>query len=139
LYKKLLHKSEFGLAHCEEWFKISPKKLFCNFWTFLQVSMNLGSLKQFLEFKTIEKRFKIAAQCSIEIGPWLQCTARRPAMHGRPEGRLGHGLAAQSSHGCGPRAACAPAWSQRVGRARGGAVAHSPVARWWLAGGKVLV
>jgi hypothetical protein len=34
------------------------QNLFCNFWTLLQVSKNFGSLKQFLELKTIEKRFK---------------------------------------------------------------------------------
>jgi hypothetical protein len=42
LYKKLLHKSEFGQAHCVEWFKsIHPKKIY-NFLTFLQVSTNFG-------------------------------------------------------------------------------------------------
>jgi hypothetical protein len=30
--------------------------------------------------------------------------ARRPATHGRPEGRLGQDLAARSNRGCGPRA-----------------------------------
>jgi hypothetical protein len=34
------------------------QNLFCNFWTLLQVFKNFGSLKQFLELKTIEKRFK---------------------------------------------------------------------------------
>jgi hypothetical protein len=58
LYKKLLHKSEFGQAHYEEWFKRSPTKLFCNFCTLLQVSTNFGSLKQFLKFKTIENDLK---------------------------------------------------------------------------------
>jgi hypothetical protein len=35
----------------------------------------------------------------------LQCSAWWPATRGRPEGRLGHGLAARSSHAYGPRAA----------------------------------
>jgi hypothetical protein len=37
--------------------------------------MNFGSLKQFQEFKTIEKRFQIAAQCRAEIRP-TSCIAR---------------------------------------------------------------
>jgi hypothetical protein len=41
----------------------SYKIYFVIFWTFLQVSMNFGSLPHFLEFKTIEKMIKqIAAQ-----------------------------------------------------------------------------
>jgi hypothetical protein len=35
------------------------QNLFCNFWTFLQVSMNFGILKQFLLFKIIRKMIKI--------------------------------------------------------------------------------
>jgi hypothetical protein len=41
----------------------SNKIYFVIFWTFLQVFTSFGILKQFLEFKTIEKRFKIVAQC----------------------------------------------------------------------------
>jgi hypothetical protein len=41
--------------------RVLIQNLFCNFWTLLQVSMNFGILKQFLELKTIEKRFKNAA------------------------------------------------------------------------------
>jgi hypothetical protein len=100
--------------------------------------MNFGSLKQFLEFKTIENKFKFAAQCQAETAPWLQSAARRLATRGQPEGQLGHGLAAQSSHGCGPRAVRAHAWSPSTGRAWGGALARSPAAQWRLASGKVL-
>jgi hypothetical protein len=128
LYKKLLHKNEFGQAHCEEWFKRSQKKLFCNFWTFLQVFTNFGIFHNFLELKTIENDLKSTAQCWAEIGPRLQHAARWPATCGRPKGRLGHGPTARSSRGGGPRAA----------RVRDGPVARSPVARWRLAGGKVL-
>jgi hypothetical protein len=48
LYKSLLHKSEFGQAHCEEWFKRSPTKFilkfldtptnFYEFWKFETIS-----------------------------------------------------------------------------------------------------
>jgi hypothetical protein len=31
LYKNILHKSEFGQAHCEECFKRSPTKFILNF------------------------------------------------------------------------------------------------------------
>jgi hypothetical protein len=51
-------------------------------------------------------------------------------MHGHPEGRLGHGLAARSSHGgdpCGYVVAHAGAWSPHAARARDGAVAKGPV------------
>jgi hypothetical protein len=88
--------------------------------------MNFGILKQFLEFKTIEKRFKTAAQCRAESGPRLPCTARWSATRGRPEGRLGHGRVARSNRGGGPRAA---EGSPRATRARDGAVARLLVAR----------
>jgi hypothetical protein len=39
------------------------KKLFCNFWTLLQISTNFGSLKQFPEIKTIEKNDYSDTQC----------------------------------------------------------------------------
>jgi hypothetical protein len=106
--------------------------LFCNFWAFLQVSTNFGSLKQFLEFKITENELKFAALCQAEIGPWLQCTAQRPAMRGWTDGRLGHGLAARSSRECGP----ARRRGHHAQAARGAACL--PVARWRLAGGKVL-
>jgi hypothetical protein len=67
------------------------QNLFCNFWTFIQVFTNFGSLKQFLELKTFENELKFTAQCRTETGLWLQCVAWRPATHGR----LGHGLAAR--------------------------------------------
>jgi hypothetical protein len=61
LYKNLLHKSEFGQVHCEEWFKRSPTKFilqfldtptnFYEFWNFETIS----------EFKTIENELKFAA------------------------------------------------------------------------------
>jgi hypothetical protein len=69
-----------------------------------------------------------------KTGPWLQCLAQRPAMHGWSEGRLGHNLAAWSSRGGGPRRA-------ETGRAllvRAGAVTRSTATRWGLAGSKVL-
>jgi hypothetical protein len=81
------------------------ENLFCNFWTFLQVSINFRSLHYFLKLKTIENDLKSAAQCWAKIGPRLQRTARRLATCGRPEGQLGHGLAARSSREGGPRAA----------------------------------
>jgi hypothetical protein len=49
-------------------------------------------LKQFLEFKTIEKDLNPQAQYWAETGPRLQ-----PTGCGWLESRLGHGLAAQPS------------------------------------------
>jgi hypothetical protein len=71
----------------------------------------------------------------------LQCKARRPATHGRPEDQLGHGLAARSSHVGGPHAhavARAPGALAHGHRTRDGAVAWLSRGQWWLAGGKVL-
>jgi hypothetical protein len=52
------------------------QNLFCKFWTFLQVSMNFGSLKQLLLFKTIRKMIKSLSQYWAETGPRLQPTGR---------------------------------------------------------------
>jgi hypothetical protein len=85
--------------------RVFIQNLFCNFLTFLQVSMNFGSLHYFLGIKSIEERFKTTAQCRAESGLWLQCTARRPATRSRPKGWLGRGLLARSNRGGSPRAA----------------------------------
>jgi hypothetical protein len=45
------------------------QNLFCNFWTSLQVSTNFLGLKQFLEFKTIEKHLNPRAQYRAENRP----------------------------------------------------------------------
>jgi hypothetical protein len=75
----------------------------------------------------------------------LQRSARRPAMHGRPESRLGHGLAARPSRGGGLRRAkmgravrALAVRSLRVARARTGTVMRLTAVRWGLGGGKVL-
>jgi hypothetical protein len=64
------------------------QNLFCNFWTFLQVSMNFGSLKQFLELKQLKNHLKTLHSVGPQISP-------RPAAHGRnwpsPVGRATHG------------------------------------------------
>jgi hypothetical protein len=52
------------------------QNLFCKFWTFLQVSTNFGSLKQFLLLKTIRKIIKSLPQYWAETGPRLQPTGR---------------------------------------------------------------
>jgi hypothetical protein len=93
------------------------QNLFCNFWTLLQVSTNFESLKQFLEFKQLKNDFKSSHSVV-------------PATRGRPEGRLGHGLAARLNRGGSPRRA-------ETG-ARVSTVTRSTAARWRLAGGKVL-
>jgi hypothetical protein len=51
LHNELLHKYEFGQAHCEELTTRSPTKLSFSFWTFLQISTNFESLNYFLLFK----------------------------------------------------------------------------------------
>jgi hypothetical protein len=78
-------------------------------------------LHYFLKLKTIENDLKSAAQCWAEIGPRLQRTARRLATCGRPEGRLGHSLAAHALR--------APSALQRRHRAQDGVVARS-LAAW---------
>jgi hypothetical protein len=55
--------------------------------------------------------------------------AWRPSTHSQPKGWLGLGLAARSDREVARQAARGT---------RDGAVAHSPVALWWLAGSKVL-
>jgi hypothetical protein len=50
LYKSLLHKSEFGQTHCEEWFKRSPKKFILKF---------LDTPTNFYEFWKFETNFGI--------------------------------------------------------------------------------
>jgi hypothetical protein len=74
------------------------QNLFCNFWTLLQVSTNFGNLKQILKFKTIKNDLKSPHSVGPKSDLRLQCSTWWPATRGRPEGRLGHGLAARSSH-----------------------------------------
>jgi hypothetical protein len=50
LYKSLLHKSEFGQTHCEEWFKRSPTKFILKF---------LDTPTNFYEFWKFETNFGI--------------------------------------------------------------------------------
>jgi hypothetical protein len=76
---------------------------------------------------------------AIAHGRW------QPATHDQLTGCLGLGLACRSSRGSGPRCGnggCAPSalalQSPHVVHARDNTVAHSPAARCWLAGCKVL-
>jgi hypothetical protein len=64
------------------------QNLFCKFWTFLQVSMNFESLKQFLPFKIIRKTIKSPTQHWDETEPRLQLTGRGglPCAVGRKAG-----------------------------------------------------
>jgi hypothetical protein len=83
LYKNLLHKSEFGQAHCEEWFKRSPTKFnlkffdtptnFYEFWKFETISGNIY-LKR-----------KIIQQCTgrIPARGYSACTGSLPRVAGR--------------------------------------------------------
>jgi hypothetical protein len=64
------------------------KKLFCNFWTFLQVSTNFGNLPHFLEFKTIENELKFTVQCWAESRP-AATVCGLAACHTRPARRPG--------------------------------------------------
>jgi hypothetical protein len=100
------------------------QNLFCNFWTFLQVSMNFGSLKQFLELKQLKNHLKTLHSVGPQISP---C----PAAHGRnwpsPVGRATRGTSTMRW-----------ARSLRGAHARGGAVARRQGARRWTGRGKVL-
>jgi hypothetical protein len=103
------------------------QNLFCNFWTLLQVSTDFESLHYVLRIKTIEKRFKNRRTLRGRKSPrGYGARTWRPVMRGRSEGWLGHSLVTQSSHRCGPRAACASVVTTR------GAT------QWLLAGSKVL-
>jgi hypothetical protein len=93
------------------------QNLFCNFWTFLQVSINFGSLKQILKFKIIKKRFKIAAQCRAESGPWLRPSGVAACGQGArwPVSFLAHGRGGAAFLGpacgrSGPAGSRWPAW-----------------------------
>jgi hypothetical protein len=57
--------------------------------------MNFRSLHYFLGIKTIKKRFKNHRTVLGRNRPVATVAARRPAMRDRPEGHLGHGLAAR--------------------------------------------
>jgi hypothetical protein len=122
------------------------QNLFCKVWTFLQVFTNFGSLPYFLEFKTIRKMIKKCRTVTgLKSAHSLRHSSRRLATRGRPEGWLGHGLAAQPSrrgglrHAETGRAPCAlVVRSSRAAHACAGAVMRSTAARWGLNGGKVL-
>jgi hypothetical protein len=49
--QNLPRKSEFGQAHCEEWFKRIHTKFILNFWTFLPVYTNFEVWNDFWELK----------------------------------------------------------------------------------------
>jgi hypothetical protein len=104
------------------------QNLFCNFWTFLQVSTNFWSLKQFLKFETIEKHLKTIAQYWAETGPRLQPTGRGGQL--RAVGQKAGWATAWQPSPAGQMACAArcntrmPAWRQS-GRERGNeGVAH---------------
>jgi hypothetical protein len=85
--------------------------------------MNFGSLHYFLGIKRIKN--DLNRQNSVGLNPARGYSARiggLPRAAGR-KGRLGHGLAARSSRGGGPRT------EQGGHRAWDGAVARSPRAR----------
>jgi hypothetical protein len=100
------------------------QNLFCNFWRFLQVSTNFGSLPYFLEFKIIEKRFKTAAQCRAENRPTT--TVHGP--HGWPGGsaqpwrRLTRCMCA--THGHCAQTACRTTRSLAASRRQGSQLEH---------------
>jgi hypothetical protein len=80
------------------------QNLFYKFWTFLQVFTNFGNLPYFLGFKTIGKTIKKCRTVTgLKLAHGMRRSARGLATRGRPEGRLGHGLAAQPSQRGGSR------------------------------------
>jgi hypothetical protein len=104
--------------------------------------MNFGSLLLFLGLKKSKNEFLIPRTVSGPIRPESTAHgARRPATRGRPKGCLCLSLAARSGGDAarGARASGAlMAQSPRAVHALDGLVARSTVARWRLAGGKVL-
>jgi hypothetical protein len=115
------------------------QNLFYKFWTFLQVYMNFGNLKQFLLFKTIRKTIKSLAQYWAETGPRLQpmgrggllCAVGRNSREATPW-RLGP--AGRTAHAARGNARAPRTRSVVTARA----VVRSTAAWWGLAGGKVL-
>jgi hypothetical protein len=104
--------------------------------TFLQVSMNFGSLYYFLGIKSIEKQLKTPGTV-LGQNPARRYSARHG---GLPRAACWPGPAAGAARVL-RRCVCAGhtgAWSPRVTCTRDGVVARSPRGRWWLAGGKVL-
>jgi hypothetical protein len=118
LYKSLLHKSEFGQTHYEEWFKRSPTKFILKF---------LGTPTNFYEFWKFETNFGIIYlkqkkkkdSRRAEFCPRLQCSARRPATRGRLKQPRGRGLAARPSGENGLRGSRQRARRPRVERRSG--------------------
>jgi hypothetical protein len=136
LYKNLLHKGEFGQAHCEEWLKRIHKKIYFvifehsyKFLRILEVSNNFCYLKQ------LEKQLNFWAQYWAETGPGLQparrgglsraagrqagwATAWRPSPAAlRPVRTRGHARAARVR---GVVTACGTAWWHVCRRPDGG-------------------
>jgi hypothetical protein len=50
------------------------QNLVCNFYTFLQVSTNFGSLTNFCDLKQLKKHLKSPAQYQAKTGPRLEPT-----------------------------------------------------------------
>jgi hypothetical protein len=117
------------------------QNLFCNFCTFLQVSINFRNLHYFLGIKIIKNDLKLPHSAGLKSARGYSASSApchaRPAE--RPTGPRPSGPVQPRRRpvGC-ARVGRAATWSPCVVRAWDGAVAHSPVARWWLAGGKVL-
>jgi hypothetical protein len=118
------------------------QNLFCKFWTFLQVSTNFGSLKQFLLFKTIRKMIKSPAQYWAKTSLRLQPTGRGVLPHavGRKAdwamawqpSPVGQMACAAHCNACAPRA---PRRGHHAQTARGMAWWR---ARWRLSGGSTV-
>jgi hypothetical protein len=93
--------------------RVLKQNLFCKFWTLLQVSTDFGSLKQFLELKTIENDFKTLHSVGPQIGPWPAARGRSRSVCGgttaycaaqQPPGPAGLGTARSARTARGHRA-----------------------------------
>jgi hypothetical protein len=98
LYNELLHKYEFGQAHCEELNKKSPIKFSLPFFSIAISFMNFGSFLIFLGLNNSENDFLNSRTVSGPIRPGATAHGtRRPATRGRLKGWLGLGLVARFS------------------------------------------
>jgi hypothetical protein len=96
----------------------AQENLFCNFWTFLQVSINFRSLHYFLKLKIIENDLKPLGTVLGQIRPEAEGLLGAVAAGHHSLTARGHGPAASSARSALPPGApsAPPPWSPRTER-----------------------
>jgi hypothetical protein len=135
--------------------RVFIQNLFCNFLTFLQVSMNFRSLHYFLRIKSIEERFKTATQCrahwqrghraqpvhgdALIIGPvvasrWQGVAGELVGTTGRTLGKVGVGRAHRGGGATMGRRGSSVRW-RAAGSSPKGESAATTTSSWSCGGG----